>query len=95
MPVHFDPRVDLPQHGVEPRHTAQHRVLANNDARTANLLRGHEAAGQIAGADVFGERLRDIASERCVESRAVLRANLAEQRRHRFFLTIAGETALC
>lgn len=94
-PLHLDPRIHLPQNRVEPRHTAQHRILTDDDTRAAHVIGGYEAGGLITRADVFRKRVGDVARERCVERGAVLRMDLGEEWRHGFGVTVWRRTGHC
>ncbi|MDR6202877.1 hypothetical protein QF025_001597 [Paraburkholderia graminis] len=75
-----------------PHNTASSRAMTR---ASRHFVGGNEAAGLVAGADVFRERVRDVACQRGVERGAVLRADLGEERRHGFRLAIGGGTGLC
>ena len=60
MPLDAGPRIDLLQHGLDPRGTAQHRVLAADHTGDCMLAFRHQGGRQVATAYVFQEGPPDI-----------------------------------
>ena len=52
----FDARIELPVHLVEPGPAAEHGILAGNHGRVGLETRRHERGGEIARADILGQR---------------------------------------
>ncbi|ODV09824.1 MAG: hypothetical protein ABT22_12645 [Thiobacillus sp. SCN 64-317] len=59
-PVEDAGGVECAETGVEPRPAGDHGGLAADDAGAGGLRCGDQLGGQIAAADVFGQRARDI-----------------------------------
>ncbi len=66
MPAHPSLRVDLAKNFIEPCVAAQHRCLTRDNFCVGSFVRRHQAGGNVAAADVFGKRSRDVAPDhRC------------------------------
>ena len=61
VPVHHRGGAQRGEGGVEPGGATDDRVLAGNDAAAGLGVGGDQAGGEIAGADVLGERGCDVA----------------------------------
>ena len=57
-PMQPDARVDLPEHGLRIGPTGQHGGLARDDLRASQAAGRNKQRGQVAGADVLGQRPR-------------------------------------
>ncbi len=65
----MNPSIELPHHGFEPWRAAQHCLFAHDHARLDHFLFGDQLAGQVAAADIFGNRGADIVIERRLQCR--------------------------
>src|SRR5690242_16193517 len=61
--------IELPKTFVGPRCAGKHRILAANDARTGMRVTVDQRGGDIARADILGERARNIFADACKRRR--------------------------